>query len=140
MARFPVLLVLLRCFTIMENARFSPRIAHIDLRHQRMRIEENSKINGPLSSLPLLLGCLGCLLCGTYQAQRCGYFLDSFYTFDRFIQHHLDAFAGSAALTSLLGIVVGLVIHRIWRRSRIVMYGVIFSAATLLWATLGLSL
>jgi hypothetical protein len=27
MARFPVLLVLLRCFTIMENARFSPQSA-----------------------------------------------------------------------------------------------------------------
>jgi hypothetical protein len=30
MARYPVLLVLLWCFTIMENARFSPAIGHID--------------------------------------------------------------------------------------------------------------
>src|SRR6266700_6048447 len=28
MARFPVLLVLFRCWPIMENARFSPRIGH----------------------------------------------------------------------------------------------------------------
>jgi hypothetical protein len=33
-----------------------------------MRTEEKSKINEPLSALPLALGCLGFLLFGTYQA------------------------------------------------------------------------
>jgi hypothetical protein len=105
-----------------------------------MRSEENSKINALVSSLPLVLGCLGFLLGGTYQAQRCGFFLDSFFGFDRFIQHHLDAFAGWASLASLLGVVLGLVLCRIWPRSRIVKYGIIFSVLALLWTTVGLSL
>jgi hypothetical protein len=58
----------------MESARFSPQISHINDRHHRMSIEENRKINGTLSILPLVFGCLGFLLCGTYEAQRDGCF------------------------------------------------------------------
>jgi hypothetical protein len=66
--------------------------------------------------------------------------LHSFYSLDRFIQHHLDAIGGSSSLAALLGIVAGLVILRFRGRSRLVMSGTILSIGVLLWSVLGLSL
>jgi hypothetical protein len=40
--------------------------------------------------LPVVFGSIGLIVLGIYQAQRYGVFLHSFYSFDRFIQHHLD--------------------------------------------------
>ena len=90
--------------------------------------------------LPLLLGCTGMLFCVVYQAQRTGFFLDSFYSFDRFNQHHLDGVVALASLAGILGVLLGLVILRFRGRSRIVTCGTVSSLVALLWSVFGLPL
>jgi hypothetical protein len=102
--------------------------------------EQNSKMTGLMASLPLLLGCTGLCFCAIYQLQRTGCFLHSFYSFDRFIQHHLDGVGGSASLAGILGALLGLVILRIRGRSQIVTYGTVSSILAVLWSVFGLSL
>ena len=105
-----------------------------------MHAEDNSKAVGPVAFLPLLFGCVAFLLCAIYQIQRTGAFLHSFYSVDRFIQHHLDTFADVASLAGILGILLGVVILRLRGRSRIVKYGTVASLIGLLWSVFGLSL
>jgi hypothetical protein len=105
-----------------------------------MNAEDTSKATGPVAFLPLLFGCAAFLLCAIYQTQRTGVFLHSFYSFDRFIQHHLDAFSGFASLAGILGLLLGLLILRLRGRRRIVTYGTVASLIGLLWSVFGLSL
>ena len=102
-----------------------------------MRTNQNGKVIGLVAFLPILLGCMALLLCALYQAQRSGLL---FYSLSRFVQHHLDGVAGWASLTSVIGILVGLVIHRFRGRSGICACGIVASLAALLWSTLGLPL
>jgi hypothetical protein len=105
-----------------------------------MRTGQNNTVTGPVAFLPLFLGCCGLLLCAVYQEQRFGLFLNSFYSFDRFVQHHLDGFVGAASLAAIFGIVCGVAIRCVRGRSRIVTYGIFVSFVALLWATMGLTL
>jgi hypothetical protein len=105
-----------------------------------MHAQKNSKATGPVIFPPVIFGSIGLILCGIYQAQRDGVFLHSFYSFDRFVQHHLDAFAGFGSLAALLGAVTGLVILRVCGQSRLVTIGTIISLVALLFSVFGLSL
>src|ERR1017187_2639814 len=98
-----------------------------------MRSEQNSKMKGPVAFLPLLLGCTGLICCTVYEVQRTGFFYHSFYSFDRFIQHHLSDVNGLALYVSILGMLLGWVIERIRGRSPIVFYGTVSSLVALLW-------
>ena len=69
-----------------------------------MFAQKNSKASGPVTFLPVIFGSVGLVILGVYQAQRGGVFLHSFYSFDRFIQHHLDAVAGFGSSATLLGV------------------------------------
>jgi hypothetical protein len=92
---------------------------------------------GPVAFLPLLFGCLGLILCAVYQAQRFGLL---FYSFSRFVQHHLDGFGGWASLAGIVGVLSGLLIHRLRGRSWIITCGIVFSIAAFLWSTIALPL
>jgi hypothetical protein len=105
-----------------------------------MRTDQTSTIKWPLASLPVLFGFIGLVPSIGYEMQRSGVFLHSFYSLDRFIQHHLDAIAGLSSLAALLGVVAGLVIIRLRGRSRLITFGTIFSVLVLLWCVFGLSL
>jgi hypothetical protein len=105
-----------------------------------MRTKQTSTARKSIALVPFLLGWAGLFLSVAYQAQRSGVFLHSFYSLDRFIQHHLDAVASLASLAAILGLGGGLVILRIRGRSRIVTYGTVFALAVLLWSVFGLSL
>jgi hypothetical protein len=105
-----------------------------------MSTNQTSIVKGPLAFLPMLFAVIGLITSVGYQAQRSGAFLHSFYSVDRFIQHHLDAIAGFSSLLALLGVVSGLVILRVRGRSRLVTFGTIFSVVVLLWSVFGLSL
>jgi len=106
----------------------------------RMRADQPSTVTGPLTLLPLLFGIIALIVSVGYQAQRSGALLDSFYSLDRFIQHHLDAIAGFSSLAALLGITAGLVILRLRGWSRLVAAGTIFSVVVFAWSVFGLSL
>jgi hypothetical protein len=106
----------------------------------RMRTEQTSTVGWPLALLPAVFGFVGLVSSVAYQAQRSGAFLHSFYSLDRFIQHHLDAIAGYSSLAALIGIVAGLVTLRLRGPSRLVKFGTLFSAAVLLWCIFGVSL
>jgi len=88
-------------------------------------------------TLPLLLSCLSVLLSGVYEAQRSGLLSQQL---SRYVQHHLDGFAGGATLAALLGILAGFAMHRFKGRSWIVVWGILASIMAFLWCTLGLSL
>jgi len=104
-----------------------------------MHAQKNSKASGAVVFLPIIFGCVGLILCGIYQAQRSGVFLHSFYSFDRFIQHHLGiAFFGF--LAAILGVIAGLLILRIRGRSQLVIVGTIISLVAFLYSVFGLSL
>ena len=105
-----------------------------------MRTGQNSTGGGPVTFLPVLFAIAGLIAAVGYQAQRSGAFLHSFYSLDRFIQHHLDAIAGFASAAGLLGVVAGLVVLRVRGRNRFVTFGTIFSVVVLLWSVFGLSL
>lgn len=107
---------------------------------ERMTTGRTNKRNRLLPLLPVLLGLAGLLASVSYQAQRSGVFLHSFYWIDRFIQHHLDAVAGYSSLAALLGITAGLLIRRFQGVSHLVTFGILFSVGVLLWSTFGLSL
>jgi len=107
---------------------------------ERMRTDQTSTVRWQLAFLPVLFGFIGLIASVGYQVQRSGAFIHSFYSLDRFIQHHLDAIAGFSSLVALLGVVIGLVILRLRGRSRIVTFGTIFSVVVLLWCVFGLSL
>lgn len=106
----------------------------------RMRTDQTTTLKWPLAFLPTLFGVIGLVTSVTYDAQRSGAFLHSFYSLDRFIQHHLDAIAGYSSLAALIGIVAGLVTLRLRGPSRLVKFGTLFSVAVLLWCVFGLSL
>ncbi|MSU59853.1 MAG: hypothetical protein EXS35_17085 [Pedosphaera sp.] len=108
--------------------------------HALQRTDQTNAVRGPLVFLPVLFGFIGLIASVGYQAQRSGAFLHSFYSLDRFIQHHLDAIAGFSSLVALLGIVAGLVILRLRGQSLLVKWGTIFSVVVLLWTVFGLSL
>ena len=118
-----------------------PKPAADDLTfYNRMHTDQTSSIRWPLASVPLLFGLIGLIASVGYQMQRSGAFLHSFYSLDRFIQHHLDVIAGFSSLMALLGALAGLVILH-WRiRSRLVAFGTVFSVVVLLWSVFGLSL
>jgi hypothetical protein len=105
-----------------------------------MHAQRDSNASGPVIFPPLIFGSIGLMLLGTYQAQRGGVFLHSFYSFDRFVQHHLDAFAGLGSLAALLGVACGVLILRVCGRSRLVTVGTIISLVALLFSVFGLSL
>jgi hypothetical protein len=93
-----------------------------------MNAGQSPTAKGPVAFVPLALGTLGLLIAAVYQAQRCGMFLHSFYSFDRMIQHHLDAVAGIASLADLLGVAGGLIILKVRGKNRMVTFGTGFSA------------
>lgn len=97
-------------------------------------------VREPLAFIPLLLGFVGLGISLAYQVQRTGAFVDSFYSLDRFIQHHLDVIQGFSALIALLGVFAGLLILRLRNQNILVKGGTIFSLIVLLWTTFGLSL
>ena len=105
-----------------------------------MFAQRNSTASGPVTCLPVVFGSLGLTLCGIYQAQRDGVFLHSFYSFDRLIQHHLDAVAGFGSLAALLGVAASFLILWLCGRSRLVTVGTIISLIALLFSVFGLSL
>jgi hypothetical protein len=105
-----------------------------------MFAQRNSTASGPVTILPVVFGSLGLILCSIYQAQRDGVFLHSFYSFDRFIQHHLDAVAGFGSLAALLGVAASFLILWLCGRSRLVTAGTIISLVALLFSVFGLSL
>ena len=105
----------------------------------RMRIEQTSTVRWQLALLPTLFGFVGLVGSVAYQLQRYGAFLHSFYSLDRFIQHHLDATAGCSALAALIGILAGVTLG-VRGPSRLVKFGTLFSVAVSLWCFFGLSL
>jgi hypothetical protein len=105
-----------------------------------MFAQRNSKASGPVTFLPIVFGSVGLIVLGIYQAQRGGVFLHSFYSFDRFIQHHLDAIAGFGSLATLLGVAASFLILWLCGRSRLVTVGTIISLIALLFSVFGLSL
>lgn len=107
---------------------------------ERMGHDEIRTVRGPLGFLPAGLGFIGFVASFAYEAQRSGRFRRSFYSLDRFIQHHLDAIAIFSLGAPLLGMVAGLVILRFRGQSFPVKYGTIFSVVVLLWTVFGLSL
>jgi hypothetical protein len=113
---------------------------HLEFVLMRTWPDQTSTARGPLTLLPVLFGIIGLIVSVGYRAQRSGAFLDSFYSLDRFIQHHLDAIAGLASLAALLGVVAGLVILRLLGRSLLVTGGTGFALVVLLWSVFGLSL
>jgi ABC-type branched-subunit amino acid transport system permease subunit len=105
-----------------------------------MHAHQNIKATGLVKFLPVIFGSIGLIVSAAYEAQRSGVFLHTYYSFDRFIQHHLSSIAGFASLTALFGVVAGLLILRIRGRSGFVSFGTVFSLVVLLWSVLGLSL
>lgn len=105
-----------------------------------MFAQKKSKATGLVTLLPALFGSTGLIVLGIYQTQRYGVFLHSFYAFDRFIQHHLDAFAGFGGLAALLGVASGFLILWLCGQSRLVTVGTIISIAALLFSVFGVSL
>ena len=105
-----------------------------------MFAQRNNPASGPITFLPVVFGSLGLILCALYQAQRDGFFLHSFYSFDRFIQHHPGAFAGLGSLAALLGVAASFLILWLCGRSRLVTVGTILSLIALLFSVFGLSL
>jgi hypothetical protein len=104
-----------------------------------MHAQENSKASRAVAFLPIVFGSVGLILCGIYQAQRSGVFLHSFYSFDRFIQHHLGiAFFGF--LAAIIGVIAGLLIRRFCGQSRLVTVGIVVSVIAFLYSIFGLSL
>ena len=97
-----------------------------------MNAGQSPAANGPVAFVPFAFGTLGLLISAVYQAQRDGMFLHSFYSFDRAIQHHLNAVGGIAWLTDLLGVAVGLIILRVRGQNRMVTLGTGFSAVIFL--------
>ena len=112
----------------------------IDISEKLSRHVNRSLQERPLAFLPMLLGFVGLVGSVVYQIQRTGAFSYSFHSFDRFIQHHLDAVSGDSALSALLGVLAGLVILRSRGRSRLVEVGTVFSLLVLVWCEFGLSL
>jgi hypothetical protein len=105
-----------------------------------MFAQKNSKASGPVTFLPVIFGSVGLVILGIYQAQRGGVFLHSFYSFDRFIQHHLDAVAGFGSSATLLGVASSFLILWLCGRSRLVTVGTIISLIALLFSVFGCSL
>ena len=105
-----------------------------------MRPDQNSTSRGTVDFIPVVLGVVGLFASVGYHAQRSGVFLNSFYSLDRFIQHHLDAIAGLSSLAALLGVVAGLLILRLRGRRPFVTAGTGFALVVLLWSVFGLSL
>lgn len=105
-----------------------------------MHTNPTGTLKGSLAFLPTLLGSVGLIGLVVYQVQRTSAFAHSFHSFDRFIQHHLDAIAGYSSLSALLGILAGLLILRSRGQSRIVAFGTILSLFVLVWCVFGLSL
>jgi hypothetical protein len=89
--------------------------------------------------LPFMFGSAGLIASVGYEMQRAGV-LHSFYSLDRFVQHHLNAVGSFASIAALLGILAGLVILRVRGRVRLVTAGTIFSVVVLLWCVFGLPL
>jgi len=105
-----------------------------------MLAQKHKKATGRVILAPVVLGSIGLVLAGIYQAQRDGLFPHSLYSFDRFIQHHLDALGGISSLAALLGVVAGLLILQACGQNRLVTIGTIISLGTLLISIFGLSL
>jgi len=105
-----------------------------------MFTRKNAKATGPVTFLPIVFGSIGLTVLGIYQAQRYGVFLHSFYSFDRFIRHHLDAIGGFGSLATLLGVASSFLILWLRGRSRLVTVGTIISLVALLFSVFGLSL
>lgn len=89
---------------------------------------------------PLVFGCVGLILCLMYEAQREGIILHVSHSLSRFIQRHLDAFAGFGALASLAGMLVGLIILQRRRENQLATIGTGLGVLALLYSVLGLSL
>jgi hypothetical protein len=105
-----------------------------------MQTTEGRKLPSLVTSSPVVLGCLGLVLSGAYEAQRSGVFIHSFYALDRFIQYHLDGVAGWSSICAIFGIVAGFLIRRFGERRQMITVGILISVAALLWSTLFLSL
>ncbi len=101
-----------------------------------MPSERKSKRLGALAVLPLLLGITGIAANTVYDFQRFGFFLNSFFSLDRFIQHHLDAIGGVASCAEILGLLSGLLILRIKGRDRLVTVGTVVSVLGFLFGML----
>ena len=105
-----------------------------------MFAQRNNTASGPVTFLPVVFGSLGLILCVIYQAQRDGFFRRSFYSFDRFIQHQLGAFAGLGSLAALLGVAASFLILWLCGSSQLITVGTILSLIALLFSVFGLSL
>ena len=105
-----------------------------------MFAQKNTNATGPVTILPVVFGGIGLIVLGIYQAQRYGVFLHSSYSFDRFIQHHLDAIAGVGSLATLLGVASSFLILWLCGKSRLVTVGTIISILALLFSVFGVSL
>ena len=105
-----------------------------------MFAQKNTKATGPVTFLPVVFGSIGLIVLVIYQAQRDGVFLTHFYSFDRLIQHHLDAVAGFGSLATLLGVASSFLILWLRGQSRLVTVGTIISLVALLYSVFGLSL
>ena len=105
-----------------------------------MFTQKKNKATGPVTFFPVVCGSIGLIVLGIYQAQRYGVFLHSFYSFDRFIQNHLDAIAGFGSLATVLGVASSFLILWLCGQSRLVTVGTIVSIVALLFSIFGLSL
>lgn len=105
-----------------------------------MTTTQQNRGTKPTDWIPFLLGIGGLFVGAIYQAQRDGLFLNSFYSFDRFIQHHLDATGWTADILALVGMVVGLVMLCVRGRDPILSAGTAFSAIVILMVSFGTSL
>ena len=104
------------------------------------RSSGSSTVEGLLELMPALLGFFGLVLSVAYQIQRTGAFVDSFYSLDRFIQHHLDIIGGFSSLIALVGVFAGLLILRLRSQRLLVKVGTVVSVFVLLWTIFDLSL
>src|SRR5262249_22363208 len=105
-----------------------------------MRERQNGIVAKLATLFPAILGGIGLTFCFMYQAQRGGFILKISYSFTRFIQHHLDAFAGIGSLAGLIGVLTGLIVLKLRGKNRLTTTGTTLSILALLYSIFGLSL
>jgi hypothetical protein len=98
-----------------------------------MRAIQNAKSGRLLASVPLAFGAVALCLYSVYEAQRWGLL---FYSFDRFVQHHLDGIAGVAFVSAILGALIGVVIIQFRGKNHLVTIGTLISTAAMFWCLL----
>jgi hypothetical protein len=77
----------------------------------------------PLRFVPLAFGVSSVFLSAIYMFQRSGMLWP--YSADRFVQHHLDLIGNTAAIISLTGLALSLILSKRYRNSKIVKVGTV---------------